>query len=318
MNELSAHLVETNGVRLHLVEAGKGPLVLLLHGFPESWYSYRHTLLALAEAGFHAAAPDQRGYGESDRPDAIEAYDQIELAADAAGLIAALGHRDAVVVGHDWGAPVAWHTALLHPDRVRAVVGASIPYGGRPKQSPMVTMRNLFDDRFFYMLYFQEPGRAEAELEKDVRRSLRILFHGWSGEAPPGAAAPSKPASAGLLEGMPEPERPSAWLSSEDLDYYTSRFERSGFSGPLNWYRNFDRTFIRTASLDGARISQPALFIAGERDPALIMMSRARQRMAEYVPKLQREVILPKVGHWTQQEASAAFNDALIAFLRTL
>jgi len=318
MAELSARFIETNGVRLYVAEAGQGPLVLLLHGFPESWYSYRHTLRALAAAGFHAAAPDQRGYGESDRPASIEAYDQVELAADAAGLIEALGHRDAVVVGHDWGAPVAWHTALLHPDRVRAVVGASIPYGGRPKQSPLATMRNLFEDRFFYMLYFQEPGRAEAELEADVRRSLRILFHVWSGDAPPGAAAPSKGPGAGLLEGMPEPAELPAWFASEDLDYYTARFERSGFSGPLNWYRNFDRTFERTASLQEARVSQPALFIAGERDPALLMMTRARQRMAEYVPKLRAEIILPKVGHWTQQEAPSAFDAALIHFLRTL
>jgi pimeloyl-ACP methyl ester carboxylesterase len=188
--------VMTNGVRLRITEAGSGPLVLLLHGFPESARSWRHQLGALADAGYHAVAPDQRGYATSDAPPAVEAYDQVELAADAAGLITALGADTAVVVGHDWGAPVAYHTALLHPDRVRAVVGMSVPWGGRPKHPPLPRLRELFRDVFFYMLYFQEPGVAEAELDADVRRSLRTFYYSASCDAPRGGAFTVHPPTA--------------------------------------------------------------------------------------------------------------------------
>jgi pimeloyl-ACP methyl ester carboxylesterase len=315
MTEISHRFLETNGIRTFIGEAGSGPLVLLLHGFPESWYSYRHQLLALAAAGYHAVAPDQRGYGETDAPDAIEAYDAVELAADAAGLIAALGEKSAIVVGHDWGAPVAWHTALLHPDKVRAVVGLSIPWGGRPTSSHLQTMKKLFTERFFYMLYFQKPGVAEAELEADVRKSLRIMFYSWSGDAPLGAAAPNKPRTAKLLDLMPDPAELPAWFSQADLDYYTSRFELSGFRGPLNWYRNFDRTWERTASLAEARIEQPALFVAGDRDPAVIMSSRALERMAKHVPGLRGDLRIEGVGHWTQQERPEALSRILLDFV---
>ncbi|MFI5309378.1 MAG: alpha/beta fold hydrolase [Polyangiales bacterium] len=310
--------VETNGIRLHLVEQGEGPLVLLLHGFPESWYSWRHQLAALAEAGYRAVAPDQRGYGDSDKPDAIEAYDQVTLVEDAVGVLDALGAQKAVVVGHDWGAPVAWHMAQLHPERVRAVVGMSVPHGGRGSSPPLARLREVFKDIFFYMLYFQEPGVAEAELEADVRKSLRTFYASASGDAPAGRAFSPHPKTAKLLETMHDPGAAPSWLSEADLDYYTAQFAEGGFRGPLNWYRNFDRTWERTAQLAGKKIEQPALFIAGERDPVLAWSQRQLERMSEVVPGLRESVILPGCGHWVQQERPAEVNAALLRFLGQL
>lgn len=304
---------------MHYVEQGEGPLVVLLHGFPESWYSWRHQLRALADAGYRAVAPDQRGYGGTSKPEAIEAYDQVELAADVAGLVQALGEDSAVVVGHDWGAPVAWHTALLHPDRVRAVVGMSIPYGGRMRKSPLAKMREIFTDHFFYMLYFQEPGVAEAELEQNVRDAVGRMLYAWSGDETTNAFIQPKPKDAKLLEGLPDlPDPPPEWLTNEDLDFYVAEFEKSGFGGPLNWYRNFDRTWERTAELADAPVKQPALFVAGSRDGALLMSRQAFERMSDYVPNLKQSVIVDGAGHWVQQERPAEVNQALIEFLEDL
>lgn len=306
--------LETRGIRLHVVEQGQGPLVLLLHGFPESWYSYRHQLPALARAGYRAVAPDQRGYGDSDKPHAIEAYDQVTLVQDAVGLLDALGEEQAIVVGHDWGAPVAWHMALLYPERVRAVVGMSVPYGGRPASAPLARLQETFKDIFFYMLYFQEPGVAEAELEADVRRSLRVFYYSGSGDAPAGAAFSPQPKSAKLLDTMADTETLPPWLSEADLDYFTAQFERGGFRGPLNWYRNFDRSWERTVALAGKKIEQPALFIAGDRDPVLAWSKRQLERLPELAPQLRGTVLLPGCGHWVQQERPEDVNTALVRF----
>jgi pimeloyl-ACP methyl ester carboxylesterase len=223
-----------------------------------------------------------------------------------------------VVVGHDWGAPVAWHAALLHPDRVRAVVGMSVPYAGRPPSSPLARLQQTFKDIFFYILYFQEPGVAEAELQADVRRALRSFYFSASGDAPAGSAFSPHPSTAKLLETMREPEQLPPWLSEADLDYYTQRFERGGFRGPLNWYRNFDRTWERTAPLAGRKIEQPALFIAGDRDPVIGWSRRQLERMPEAIPHLQESLLLPGCGHWVQQERPAEVNAALLRFLARL
>ncbi len=309
--------IETNGVKMHYVEQGEGPLVVLLHGFPECWYSWRHQLDALANAGFRAVAPDQRGYGGTDKPIEIEAYDQVCLAGDVAGLIEALGAENAMVVGHDWGAPVAWHTALLHPERARSVVGMCIPYGGRPRTSPLAKMKQIFGDMFFYMLYFQEPGIAEAELEADVRRTIRRIQMTWSGNAPEGLFSTPKPPSAKFLDGSKDLPNPlPAWVTEADIDFYVAEFEKSGFRGPLNWYRNFDRTFARTEALADAKVTQPGLFIAGEKDPALIMSQKPLSRMPDYVPELEDTVIIDAVGHWVQQEAASEVSQRLVEFAR--
>jgi pimeloyl-ACP methyl ester carboxylesterase len=318
MTEPRHRTIQTNGVRLHVAEQGEGPLILLLHGFPESWYSWRHQLPALAGAGYRVAAPDQRGYGDSDRPTEIEAYDQVELTADIAGLIEALGEERAVVVGHDWGAPVAWHMALLHPERVRAVVGMSVPHGARTSTSPLARMKAIFKDLFFYMLYFQEPGKAEAELEADVRRSLRMFYYSASGEVDPERVFQPYPSSARVLETLADTDTLPDWLGEDDLEVYVAQFEKSGFRGPINWYRNFDRTWERTPQLDGATIRQPALFIAGERDPVIAFSQKQLQRLPQVVPDLRGTVMLPGCGHWVQQERPAEVNQALLDFLQGL
>lgn len=313
------HEILTNGVRLNVADAGEGLLVVLLHGFPESSYSWRHQVKALARAGYRAVAPDQRGYAASDAPAAIEAYDQVELAADVAGLIDALGEKQAVVVGHDWGAPVAYHTALLHPDKVRAVVGMSVPWGGRPSSAPLARMKETFKDVFFYILYFQEPGVAEAELELDVRRSLRTFYHSASGDAALGGGFTPHPPSARLLETMTDPgDRLPDWLRSDALEVYTAQFEQSGFRGPLNWYRNFDRTWERTAELADRKIEQPTLFLCGDRDPVIGFQSKQLERMKSAVPGLAPIVMYEGCGHWTQQERATEVNKALVDFLDAL
>jgi pimeloyl-ACP methyl ester carboxylesterase len=315
MSQAKTRTIATARIEHQITEQGQGPLVLLLHGFPESAYSWRHQLGALAAAGYHAVAPNQRGYAGSGRPQPVEAYDIIELTSDMVALLDALGERQCVVVGHDWGAPVAWNLALLHPDRVRAVVGMSVPYGGRPLSSPIARMRELFKDIFFYMVYFQDEGVAEAELDADVRRSLLAFYVSASGDAPPGAAFSPKPKSAKLLDTMSDSQVLPSWLSPADLDVFTREFTQSGFRGPINWYRNFDRSWERTAQLADARIEQPALFIAGERDAVIAWSASQLKRMPTIMPKLRETLMLPGCGHWVQQERPTEVNAALLRFL---
>jgi len=316
MAEITHRTIKSNGINMHIAEAGEGPLVLLLHGFPELWYSWRHQLPALAEAGYHAVAPDVRGYGQSDAPQPIEAYTMKHHVADAAGVLDALGEQTAVVVGHDWGAPMAWHCALLAPERFRAVAALSVPFTPRSQAPPLQIFRQIFAERFFYILYFQEPGKAEAELEADPRKTMRTTLYSWSGDAPPGTAAPNKPKTAKLLDGMSDPDKLPVWLSESDLDYYTSEFARTGFRGGLNRYRNMDRDWEQLPQLAGAKVQQPALFIAGELDGVIRFTNL--DRMIDNVPNLREAVKLPGCGHWTQQERPAEVNAALIAFLNDL
>src|SRR5690348_859554 len=238
--EIAHRTIETNGIRMHIAEQGSGPLVLLCHGFPESWYSYRHQLPALADAGYHAVAPDMRGYGRTERPDAIDRYTLLHLVGDMIGLIDVLGADSAVIVGHDWGAPVAWHSALLRPDRVRGVVGLSVPFHPRGPRPP-TTLLAQTPDAIAYALYFQEPGVAEAEFERDVRGSLARLAYAASADAVRGGAPlfdGMVPRGAGMLARAVQSPPLPAWLRAEDLDFYTSEFTRTGFRGGLQWYRN--------------------------------------------------------------------------------
>ena len=306
--------IATNGIHLNVAEAGSGPLVLLLHGFPESWYSWRHQLAPLAVAGYHVAAPDMRGYGKSDRPQAIEAYNQVAVVNDVIGLIGALGHERAVVIGHDWGAPTAWSTALHHPDRVYAVGALSVPFSPRPEHAPMAAMRAAFKDVFFYQLYFQTPGIAEAEFERDLRTALRKFLYLGSGNADLTGLGPKAP-DADLLSDLPSPEVLPPWLSEADLDFYAAEFTRSGMRGPLNYYRNHDLTWALTAGAP-KQILQPALFVAGERDGVILMAAEALKQLPVNVPNLRVNQLIPGIGHWTQQEAPNAVNEALLRFLR--
>ena len=315
--------IETNGVRMHIAEQGAGPLVLLCHGFPETWYSWRHQLAALAAAGYHAVAADMRGYGATDCPAAIESYSLLHLVGDMVGLVDALGAGTAVIAGHDWGAPVAWHAALLRPDRFRAVIGLSVPY--RPRGPvPPTTLMPQDDDSLFYQLYFQDPGLAEAELERDARASIRAILCTLGGDAPRrGSGAGSGgmvPRRGGFLSGMASPATLPPWLGEADLDVYAADFARSGFRGGLNWYRNIDRNWELLAPFAGARITVPALYVAGDRDLVVAFrgMDRLIASLPDFVPRLRGPLMLPGCGHWTQQERPSEVNAAMIGFLHGL
>jgi pimeloyl-ACP methyl ester carboxylesterase len=326
MTELRHRTIEANGIRMHLAEQGIGPLVVLCHGFPESWYSWRHQLPALAAAGFRAVAPDMRGYGQTDRPDEIDQYTLLHLVGDVVGLVDALGAETAVVAGHDWGAPVAWHAALLRPDRFRAVIGLSVPFRPRGEVRPTAGMPRT-DDAVFYQLYFQPPGIAEAELERDVRHTLRSLLYSISGDLAPRPGSVTDVNAIGMvrrqdgfLAGMVNPRSLPPWLTEADVDHYTAEFARTGFRGGLNWYRNIDRNWEILAPFAGARVTVPALFIAGDRDPVLAFrgMDQTMRNLRQFVPQLCGTIILPGCGHWTQQERPAEVNAAVVDFLRRL
>jgi pimeloyl-ACP methyl ester carboxylesterase len=306
--------VDVHGLKMHVAEAGSGPLVVLLHGFPESWYSWRHQLTALADAGYHAVAPDQRGYGRTGGPAGAEHYTQLHLVGDVIGLLDALGQEHAAVVGHDWGAPVAWHTALLRPDRVRAVAGLSVPFQPRGSRPPTEAIRAGIGDRH-YMIYFQEPGVADDELSRDPRRTLRMLLYTGSGDAP--RAQPIVPVGGGFLDYCREPDTLPDWLTEHDLDVFEQDYTEAGFTGGLNWYRAMDRTWELMAPWHGARVMPPALYIGGEQD-LVVNGPGTREylpKLARYVPNLTRTVLLPGCGHWTQQERPAEVNRELIEFL---
>jgi pimeloyl-ACP methyl ester carboxylesterase len=314
------HSIPTNGVRLRCVVEGEGPLAILVHGWPESWYSWRHQIAPLKAAGYRVVVPDVRGYGGSDAPPAIEAYDMESLIGDVLGLIDHFGERQAVLIGHDWGAPIVWNTTALHPDRVRAVAALSVPYAPRGKISSLALWKQLYAGRFFYQLYFQEPGIAEAEFEADILTALRKLYFAGSGEAPKGIFRADKPADARMLDDLPNPVRLPAWLTDADLHYYAEQFERSGFRGGLNRYRNQERDWQHLTGLTGARITRPACFIAGSRDKVLRFVPNVDlvENMKRWVDDLRVCEIIEGAGHWIQQERPEAVNLLLGKFLRGL
>jgi len=317
---LTHRIVPVNGIRLHTAELGEGPLVLLVHGFPESWYSYRHQLPALAAAGYRAVAIDVRGYGRSSAPPAIEDYRMLRHVADNVALVRALGEEHAVVVGHDWGAPIAWNSALLRPDVFRAVAGLSVPFAPAGDTRPSDAFRAMGGDEEFYIEYFQQPGRAEAELERDVRRWLLGFYFTASGDAPPPSEGTIATVAPGceLAERFAYPDAMPAWLTEADLDAYAGEFERTGFTGGLNRYRNVDRDWEDLSAFRGRSIEVPALFIGGDRDGPTIWGKRSIERFGETLPRLHRSIILPGCGHWTQQERPPEVNEALLEFLGSL
>ena len=315
--------LQTNGVRLHYVEEGHGPLVLLCHGWPESAYSWRHQIPVLAAAGYRVVAPDQRGYGKSDAPDAIEAYDIAQLTGDMAGLVAALGEERAVVIGHDWGSMVAAHCALLRPDMFSALGLLSVPYVARRTVRPAARFEGATREREFYQDYFQQPDRAEAELEEDIRRSLLGILYTAGGdrvrEHPDDARSFAFfPKGERLVDNLIVPDALPSWLSEEDLAVFSEQFRASGFRGPLNWYRNLDRNWAITAFLQGARILQPTIYMAGSADGVPHMLADDVAAMESRIPQLRGKHILDGVGHWTQQEAPGVVNRLLLDFLASL
>ncbi len=310
--------IETNGVRLHTREAGDrdAPVVLLAHGFPELSYSWRHQIPALATAGYHVLAPDQRGYGRSTRPAAIGDYTMAELSADLVGLLDDVGVRRGVFVGHGFGAPVVWTAAQLHPDRVAAVVGMSVPPEPRSKVPPTQAFRNAAGENFFYMLYFQEPGIADADLSADPATTMRRMFCGLRATDDPATLLRMiSPGPDGFVERLPEPDGLPDWISADELDHYITEFSRTGFTGALNWYRNLDRNWELAADTPQT-IDAPALFVVGTADPVLGYLSR--NRIDEVLTGEHRQVTIEGAGHWLQQERPQEINRLLLDFLSGL
>ena len=285
-------------VELHVAELGSGTPVILCHGFPELWYSWRHQLPALAQAGYHAIAPDLRGFGRSSIPGEVEAYDLLSVCEDMVGLLDDLGEAQAVFVGHDWGASVVWQLAQAHPARVRAVAGLSVPFAPRAPAAPVGLLREALGEEF-YIVWFQQRDIPDAALARDVRRTITAREQ-WTAE---------------WSRRDDQPSRPS-WMTDEDLRVFVESFERTGFTGGLNYYRNLDRTWELTAHLADRKIEQPALFLTGSRDPVRRFMPS--EMMSGWVTDLRGSIVLEGAGHWLAQERPSEVNEALLHFLGCL
>jgi pimeloyl-ACP methyl ester carboxylesterase len=310
----SSTAVSANGIEIFLTEQGSGPLVILCHGWPELSYSWRHQIPAIAEAGFHVVAPDMRGFGRTSVPADIDAYSIFDLVGDMVALVAALGEKRAVIIGHDWGAPVAWHAALFRPDVFSAVAGLSVPPPFRGRGRPLDTLRESGITNFYWQ-YFQPPGVAEQEFERDVAFTMRAIFaRGFSNPAASLFVEEEK----GFLGDPAIPRHLPEWITEEELSHFIESYQKSGFRGGLNWYRNIDRNWELTAPWQGAQIRQPSLFIAGSNDSVITGLIGAKRvlDMERVLPNLKQKLIIEGAGHWIQQERPAEVNAALIDFLK--
>jgi pimeloyl-ACP methyl ester carboxylesterase len=310
--------IQTNGISLNAVVEGEGPLVVMLHGFPQSSFLWRHQIDAVIDAGFKVAVPDQRGYGESDAPAELAAYNMRELANDIGGIPAALGYDHAIVIGHDFGSIVAWHTALLHEEVYTAVMGLSVPYTRGPSTDGFINPAG-FDDKFWYIRYFQEPGVAEAEMEADVRKTLLATYYTISGSSPDGSwmAQLEHPKSSGYVDAMITPDSLPDWLSEEELEYHVAQLQKSGLRGPLNWYRNIPVMNDVTPELNTKKISQPAAFVAGAQDDVLkyIPDTPWTELMKDWFEDLRFQTFIEGAGHWVQVEKPAETTREILRFL---
>lgn len=318
--QFKLHDITTNGITLRAAVEGKGPLILLVHGWPELWYSWRHQIQPLAEAGYKVVAPDIRGYGGSDKPVPVEAYAMSEIMADLIGLIDAMGEEQAILIGHDWGAPICWSLATLHPDRVAAIAALSVPYRKRSAVSQIDVWRKFYTGRFFYQLYFQDEGVVEAEVEADIRTALRKIYYSISGDAPSLDSWLDRPAAGGLLDTMTDPDPFPAWMTAADLDYFVAAFETGGFRGPINRYRNQARDFEMLPEMGARPVHQPSCFIAGEKDVVrrFVPGRDAYENIDQNCTDLRFSRLIPGIGHWVQQEAPEIVNTALLEFLDDL
>jgi pimeloyl-ACP methyl ester carboxylesterase len=310
----STRTISANGIELFLREQGQGPLVVLCHGWPELSYSWRHQISGIADAGFHVVAPDMRGYGRSSAPADVNAYSIFDTVGDMVGLVTALGEKQAVIVGHDWGAPVAWHAALFRPDMFTKVAGLSVPPPFRGRARPLDSLRAGGVSNFYWQ-YFQSPGVAEVEFERDVAATMRKIL--GRGVSDPDALFITE--GKGFLGNIAPVSTLPDWLSEADIAAFTEAYQTSGFRGGLNWYRNLDRNWDLTAPWQGAQIHQPSLFIAGSRDSVVTGLIGAKRvnELGRVLPNLRQKLIIDGAGHWVQQERPDAVNAALIAFLKS-
>lgn len=318
---MSPTTLTRDGMTYSVIVEGEGPLVLLVHGFPELGYSWRRVIPGLVEAGYRVAAPDMRGYGGTDKPADVDAYSILDLVGDLVAVVHALGETQAVVVGHDWGAPVAWHAALLRPDVFRAVAGLSMPFQPRKVgKEPIPTLREICekgDLGTFYVVAFQEPG-AEDAFDRDPETALRKAFYAYDGATPDGERSTGFYRSDDWLGSMATPPRLPPWMSEDELAVYVRAFSEGGFFGPIAWYRNIDRNHRLMRHAQERRIVVPGLFVVGDRDPVRGYVGAAEIELKRWVPDLRGRVVVPGAGHWIQQERPDAVLDALLPFLRAL
>lgn len=305
---------------LRVAIKGSGPVVLCVHGWPELWYSWRHQISHFSELGYTVAAMDVRGYGGSSKPESISAYSIKNLSSDVAAIIREISNGPVVLLGHDWGAPIVWNTALLYPDLVRAVAGLSVPYTPGSDTAFIDMAKQLYADRFFYQIYFQTEGIAEAELEADVPAALRKIYYAISGDAPSGTWLTDKPGDSQLLDGMVDPDPFPTWLTTADLEKYSNAFQTGGFRGPLNRYRAQGFDIEELVAIRGQTIQQPACFIGGEKDPVRHFVTGFDMyaNPGAACDDFRGSTIIDGVGHWVQQEAPAKTNAALTTFLSSL
>ena len=320
MSDVTHEQISSNGIELHVVTAGPkdGSPVVLVHGFPELWYSWRHQLTALGEAGYRAIALDQRGYGGSSRPTEVSDYGSDNLTGDLCGLLDHYGYDKAAFVGHDWGAMVVWELGRLHPDRVSSLYNMSVPYSAAPAP-PTDIFKVIFEGKFFYMLYFQEVGVAEAEFEADPRHFLRTMLYSAGGEGMANGTAglADLPAEGTkFMDIMTEaPDTLPGWVTEADVDVYADAFIKSGFFGPVSFYRNMDANWHRSQGIAASVYAFPTGFVTGSLDPVLAMMPGALEGMVEALPDFRGSTIIDGAGHWVQQEKPAETNAALLKFL---
>ena len=311
----------TNGpIDLEVKVQGEGPLILCVHGWPELWYSWRHQMDYFASRGYRVAAMNVRGYGGSSHPSDVESYTIKNLASDVAAVAVGLSKTPVILFGHDWGAPIAYQSALLYPEVFYAVAGLSVPYRAMSEQSLVDLWKQLYKDKFFYQLYFQEPSTAETELEKDVRESLRIIYHSLSGDAPNKDWLKEKPSNSSLLDQLDQPIAYADWLTRDDLMVYVEAFKTSGFTGPLNRYRAQPLDPQELPQVIGKRLEQATCLIAGSKDPVrhFIQGVDLYENPADFCDDFRETTIIEKAGHWVQQEASEETNQALHAFINSL
>ncbi len=312
MTEISHRFVNTNGIRMHVAESGSGFPVVMCHGFPELWYSWRHQLPALAAAGYRAIAPDMRGYGDTDAPADASTYRTSSICADIAGMLDALEIEKIVIAGHDWGGYHIWQFALRYPERVAGIIGFNTPYGGPPGDTaPTQALHAAFGegDRGYYMLYFQKPGQAETELEADIRGNLAKMFHRFDRAQDLWTFATVGGDGSGVMTNI---EPGGTFLTEDELDVYAAAFERTGFTGGLNWYRAIDLSHGETRMLSNFTIDVPTLMITAEND--MILRPEQAGPMRQWIPNLRVEMVR-NCSHWTQQERPDEVNRLMIEFL---
>jgi pimeloyl-ACP methyl ester carboxylesterase len=323
MSEITHEQIPSNGIELHVASAGPkdGPPVVLCHGFPELWYSWRYQLDALSDAGYRVFAPDLRGYGGSSKPTEVAAYGSDQLTADLCGLLDHYGYQRAAFSGHDWGSMVVWELGRLHPERASAIYNMSVPYSNSPAR-PTDIFEAIFAGKFFYMLYFQAVGPAEEEFESDPRHFLRTMLYSAGGEgmSNPNPRAFDLPREGTRMLDMltPAPDTLPAWLTEEDVDTYTEAFAKGGFFGPVSFYRNMDANWERSKDLPASLYTMPTGFLTGSLDPVNVMMAGAGEAMAAVLPNFKGATMVEGAGHWVQQEKPAETNAALLAFLADL